>query len=311
MTLQQLRYIVAVNRYRNFARAAESLGITQPTLSGMIIKLEDELDIRIFDRNNKSVTATATGREIVRQAEKAIAEAERIFEIVSEIKGEVSGHLRLSMAPSIAPYLLPQFIRRYTADYSGVALTVEEMKIDNMTDALGHNRIDIGIAVSGHTTPGIYEIPLYSEDFWVYMSPSCRQRHSTFSPESLSDESMWVMKDARCLRDSAFSFCKAADLGNSNNIYEAGNIDTLVRIVDMNGGYTIIPDMHLPLLSPQQSANVVRIDSEYLSRRHVSLYVRDDYVRQRVLDSVIDTLTSFIPASMIEPSILNHGVRLR
>ena len=110
MTLQQLKYIVAIDRWRNFAKAAEQCGISQPTLSAMLVKLEEELDVRIFERNNKSVTPTAAGEIIIRQAEKALAEAERITELVAEDKGSVNGGLILSVGPTIAPYILPKFI---------------------------------------------------------------------------------------------------------------------------------------------------------------------------------------------------------
>ena len=136
MTLQQLKYIVAIDRHRNFAKAAESCGISQPTLSAMLVKLEEELDVRIFERNNKSVTPTANGAKIIRQAERAIAEAERITWLVNEEKGSVSGELSLSVGPTIAPYILPKFIRHYVGDYPTVKLSIKEMKADTMLSEL-------------------------------------------------------------------------------------------------------------------------------------------------------------------------------
>ena len=108
MTLQQLRYIIAIDRLRNFAKAAEELNITQPTLSYLLQKLETELDVRIFDRSNKSVSPTSIGRIILRQAEKTVNESKRITELVAEEKGLISGNLSLSVGPSIAPYILPK-----------------------------------------------------------------------------------------------------------------------------------------------------------------------------------------------------------
>ncbi|MDO4933595.1 MAG: hypothetical protein Q4E71_03190 [Prevotella sp.] len=119
---------------------------------------------------------------------------------------------------------------------------------------------------------------------------------------------MWIMKDAQCLRESAFSFCKAKAKGH--HVYEAGSIDTLIRIVDINGGYTIIPEMHLPLLTDRQRENVRRIDGDRLSYRRVSLYVRDDYVREKMLNTITSTLVRFMPKGMMEPNIEKYGVRL-
>ena len=155
MTLQQLKYIVAIDRYRNFAKAAESCGISQPTLSAMLVKLEEELDVRIFERSNKSVAPTANGAKIIRQAERAIAEAERITWLVNEEKGSVSGELSLSVGPTIAPYILPKFIRHYVEDYPVVKLSVKEMKADMMLSELLLGHLDAGIAISGNTRQAV------------------------------------------------------------------------------------------------------------------------------------------------------------
>ena len=308
MTLQQLKYIVAIDRYRSFAKAADALGISQPTLSAMLVKLEEELDVRIFERSNKSVTPTIAGEKIIRQAERAIAEAERINELVSEDKGDVAGDLRLSVGPTISPYILPKFIRFYTEDYPQVRLAINELKGDAMLTELQLGHIDAAIAVSGNTRQGILEIPLYTEKFMVYLSADCWRKLPVFHPENLEHERMWIMRDAQCLRDSAFSFCKARTKGR--RVYEAGSIDTLVRIVDENGGFTIIPQMHLPFLTDEQRENVRRIEGDYLSQRRVSLYIREDYIRQAMLNTITKTLLRFMPEGMMEERIAKYGVKL-
>ncbi len=308
MTLQQLKYIVAIDRQRNFAKAAEQCGISQPTLSSMLVKLEEELDVRIFERSNKHVTPTSAGEKIIRQAEKALAEAERISELVTEEKGDVSGSLALSVGPTIAPYILPKFIRIYRENYPQVALSIRELKADAMLGELQQGRLDAGIATCGHKCDGILEVPLYTERFMVYLAESCWRKLPVFKPENLTHEKMWIMKEAQCLRESAFSFCKSRAVGN--HIYEAGSIDTLVRIVDENGGFTIIPEMHLPLLSEHQRENVRPIEGDYLSQRRVSLYLRDDYIRERTLNTIATTLLSFMPAGMMEERIAKYGIRL-
>ena len=308
MTLQQLKYIVAIDRYRSFAKAADALGISQPTLSAMLVKLEDELDVRIFERSNKSVTPTIAGEKIIRQAERTIAEAERINELVSEDKGDVAGDLRLCVVSSIAPYILPKFIRFYTEDYPQVRLSIIELKGDAIQAELQQGHIDGAIATGGHAHPGILEIPLYTERFMVYLSADCWRKLPVFRPENLEHEKMWIMRDAQCLRDSAFSFCKARTKGR--RVYEAGSIDTLIRIVDENGGFTIIPEMHLPFLSDAQRENVRRIEGDYLSQRRVSLYIRGDYIRQAMLNTITKTLLRFMPEGMMEERIAKYGIRL-
>ena len=308
MTLQQLRYITAVNRFRSFAKAADSCNVTQPTLSAMIVKLEEEIDIRIFERTNKSVSPTLAGEKIIRQAENILMEVDRIGEIVSEDKGNIGGKFNLSVGPTIAPYILPKFIKHYRENYPSVELFIQELKTDFMLEALLRGEIDAGIGIANNTREGILEIPLYTEKFLVYLSESCWRKLPVFKPENLEHENMWIMKDAQCLRDSAFSFCKARSIGHHS--YEAGSIDTLIRIVDENGGFTIIPELHLPFLSEKQRDNVRRIEGDYLSQRRISLYIRHNYIRQRMLNTITDTLKEFMPKGMLGEGILKYGIKL-
>ena len=308
MTLQQLKYIIAIDRLRNFAKAAEQCGISQPTLSAMLMKLEEELDVRIFERNNKSVIPTSTGEKIIRQAERTLSEAERISELVSEDKGVISGALTLSVAPTIAPYILPKLIKNYTESFPTIHLSIQEMKTDAMLKELSHGRIDVGLGIAGNAHDGILEIPLYTEKFMVYVAESCWRKIPVFKPENLEHEKMWIMKEAQCMRDSAFSFCKARAKGK--RIYEAGSIETLIRIVDENGGYTIIPEMQVPFLTEQQRKNVYRIEGDYLSQRRISLYITDDFIRQRMLNTITETLIRFMPKGMMEERIVKYGIKL-
>ena len=308
MNLQQLKYIMAIDRFRNFAKAADACNISQPTLSAMLMKLEEELDVRIFERSNKMVTLTAVGEKILRQAQTVVMETDSITEIVREEKGALSDAFSLSVGPTIAPYLLPKFIKHYQESYPSVALTISEMKANFMLDALLRGELDAGIAIADNVRPGILEIPLYSERFYVYLAESCCRKLPVFKPENLEHENMWIMKEAQCLRDSAFSFCKVRSKGR--HIYEAGSIETLIRIVDENGGYTIIPEMHLPFLTEQQRANVRKIEGDYLSLRRVSLYIKDDYVREMMLNTVVNVLKAFMPDGMLNEGIVKYGVKL-
>lgn len=308
MTLQQLRYIVAIDRFRNFARAADACDISQPTLSAMLIKLEEELDVRIFERTNKSVKPTTEGEKIILQAQKALMEAGRITEIVNEGKGAIGGTLALSVGPTIAPYLLPKFIKHYRAAYPSVSLSIMEMKANFMHEAILRGEIDAGIATCDNAQKGILEVPLYTEKFYVYLSESCELQNQVLQPEDMDNENMWIMKEAQCLRDSAFSFCKARTKGQY--IYEAGSIETLIRIVDENGGYTIIPEMHLPFLTEAQRSNVRAIDGNHVSERRISLYIKDDYIRERMLNTITDTLKAFMPKGMLTDSIIKYGIKL-
>ncbi|MBR5083962.1 MAG: LysR family transcriptional regulator [Prevotella sp.] len=235
---------------------------------------------------------------------------EHISWLIHEEDVKVSGELTLSVGPTIAPYILPKFIKHYVEDYPAVKLSVKELKDDAMLSELLLGYLDAGIAISGNTRQGVLEIPLYTEKFMVYLAENCWRKLPVFKPENLEHEKMWVMKEAQCLRESAFSFCKAI------NIYEAGSIETLIRIVDENGGFTIIPEMHLPLLTDKQRENVRRIEGDYLSQRRVSLYIREDYIRQSPrqtmckLNTISKTLLRFMLEGMMEKRIVDYGIWL-
>ena len=225
-----------------------------------------------------------------------------------EDKGEIGGKLSLAVGPTIAPYILPKFIRHYRENYPSVDLNIQELKADFMLDSLLRGETDAGIAISDNSRKGILEIPLYTEKFYVYLAERCWRKLPVFKQENLEYENMWIMKEAQCLRNSAFSFCKARSKGH--HIYEAGSIETLIRIVDENGGFTIIPEMHLPFLSEEQKRNVRKIEGDYLSQRRISLYIREDYIRERMLNTLVDTLKIFIPEEMMGEGIRKYGIRL-
>lgn len=308
MTLQQLKYIVAIDKFRNFAKAADACEISQPTLSAMLAKLEDELDVRIFERNNKNVKPTVVGEKLLAQAKKVVMEAGRIEEIAAEEKNSLTGKLTLSIGTTIAPYILPQFIKKYTEAYPGVELVIREMKTPNMLAAVQSSNVDAAIAIAGNSQQGLFEIPLYTEKFYVYLSENCWRKLPVFKPENLEHEQMWIMKDAQCLRESAFSFCKARSKGK--HIYEAGSVETLVRVVDINGGFTIIPELHIPFLADSQRQNIRSIDGDFLFQRRVSLYIREDYIRERMLNSITDVLLKILPLEMFEERIKKFGIKL-
>lgn len=308
MTLQQLKYIVAIDKFRNFAKAADACEISQPTLSAMLAKLEEELDVRIFERNNKNVKPTVVGEKLLAQAKKVVMEAGRIEEIAAEEKNSLTGKLTLSIGTTIAPYILPQFIKKYTEAYPGVELVIREMKTPNMLAAIQSSDVDAAIAIAGNSQQGLFEIPLYTEKFFVYLSENCWRKLPVFKPENLEHEQMWIMKDAQCLRESAFSFCKARSKGK--HIYEAGSVETLVRVVDINGGFTIIPELHIPFLADSQRQNIRSIDGDFLSQRRVSLYIREDYIRERMLNSITDVLLKILPLEMFEERIKKFGIKL-
>lgn len=309
MNLQQMEYIVALDKYRHFVLAAEACGVTQPTLSAMIQKLEEELDVKIFSRDRKNIAPTAIGEKIIRQAQIALNESQRIKELVSDETGTMKGSLRMGILPTVAPYLVPDFIHHFRCAHPDVDLFIDEKENASLVRELSFGNIDIAISTLPEDREGILEIPVYIEKFVAYFSSGCSQAQKIIASGNLQAEHMWILKEGHCVPNGAMNFCKNKDIGN--HIYEAGSIETLVRIVDRNGGYTIIPELHIPFLSDAQKENVVQLNVNPPAQRCISILIKDDFIRERAVNAVLETLKSIIPSYMMEERLRKHKIKLR
>jgi LysR family hydrogen peroxide-inducible transcriptional activator len=308
MTLQQLEYILALDKTRHFVRAAEYCGVTQPTLSAMIQKLEDELDCKIFDRSRNPIEVTEIGLQIIRQAQEIVVQAKQLKEIVQGEKKMLSGTLNLAIIPTIAPYLLPQFISTFNQINPHISLKVSEMHTSTIIEKLRLAEIDMAILSTPLDNSNILEVPLYYEKFVAYISPNepIYQR-SALSANDMPLDHLWVLEDGHCLRNQVFNFCLEKPLHIST--YEAGSIDTLVKIVDFNGGYTVIPELHIELLNENQKLNLREIVKPEATRE-ISLVIRPDFVREGMLNAVADCVKKIIPAHMLDARLKKFAIRL-
>ena len=309
MTLQQMEYIVALDKYRHFVLAAESCGVTQPTLSALIQKLEEELDVKIFNRDRKQVTPTDIGEKIIRQARTALNEAYRIREVVADETSTTNGNLRIGILPTIAPYLVPDLIHHFRKSFPNVNLYIDEKENESLVKDLELGSIDMAITTLPESSKGLLEIPVYVERFVAYFSEKCSKAQQFISKGEIPAEQIWILKEGHCLPHSGLNLCKNGQFGN--HIYQAGSIETLIRIVDKNGGYTIIPELHLRFLNDKQKEKVLPLQVNPPAQRQVSLLVKEDFVRERMMQAVLDVLQQIIPEEMMDSRIKKHAVRLR
>lgn len=309
MTLQQMEYIVALDKYRHFVLAAESCGVTQPTLSALIQKLEEELDVKIFNRDRKQVTPTDIGEKIIRQARTALNEAYRIREVVADETSTTNGNLRIGILPTIAPYLVPDLIHHFRKSFPNVNLYIDEKENESLVKDLELGNIDMAITTLPESSKGLLEIPVYVERFVAYFSEKCSKAQQFISKGEIPAEQIWILKEGHCLPHSGLNLCKNGQFGN--HIYQAGSIETLIRIVDKNGGYTIIPELHLRFLNDKQKEKVLPLQVNPPAQRQVSLLVKEDFVRERMMQAVLDVLQQIIPEEMMDNRIKKHAVRLR
>ncbi|MBR5249023.1 MAG: LysR family transcriptional regulator [Bacteroidales bacterium] len=308
MTLQQLEYIVALDQYRHFVRAAESCGITQSTLSSMIQKLEQELDITIFDRSQHPVCPTPLGEEILRQARIILFNASQMEELVATHKGQSVGQIRLGITTTIAPYILPQLFKYMREHHPQVRLLVEEARSSVIVEKVEKAAIDVAILPTPVDRPDLLEIPVYREHFVAYVSPqeSFYTQHQ-LETLSMSSDRVWALREAYCPNSGAFPFCQCNLCGSI--VYEAGSVETLVRTVDANGGYTIIPELHIPLLSETQRAHVRTLNNPN-PQREIALVIRQDFVRERLLNILADAIKAIVPKQMLDERIQKFAIKL-
>lgn len=307
MNLQQLEYIVAVNKHRQFVIAAEQCGVTQPTLSTMIQKLENELGISIFDRSKHPIEPTAVGKRIIGQAEATLREMRRIQELVQTETNSLAGSLKIGVIPTLAPYLIPEFIHRFRNNYAEVELTISEMRTASLIEALHKDELEMFIAATPLEQPAFLEIPLYYEKFVAYFSPDHPLRDTHLSANKMPGDNLWVLQEGHCVREQIFNFCHAET--SYNHTYEAGSIETLIRIVEKNGGYSVIPELHLDFLTDTQRQNVRQITCPP-AVREISLVIKKDFIRERLINAVADTIKKVMPNHMLDERLKKFSIRL-
>ncbi|MBP5565954.1 MAG: LysR family transcriptional regulator [Bacteroidales bacterium] len=307
MTLQQLRYIVAIDQYRHFGKAAEACGLTQSTLSLMVKKMEEELDVRLFDREAHPVAPTEIGRKVIDQARIALFNVEQITQITQTEKNILSGDLRIALISTVAPVLIPGLIKHIGEMHPSISIMTEEMLTATIKDKLRKAEVDMGILAGPVKDPDFLEIPLYSERFLAYVSKD----NPAYSLErierkSLRGQPIWIIRnglrrlDPADVKEGRFTY---------ERFFEGGRVGTLIQVVNDNGGITIIPETHKNLIMYSQQ-HCIRPIVDPVPSRTISLIIRNDYIHEAKLNAVVDAVRRIIPGTMLESNIRKGYVKL-
>lgn len=304
MTLPQLRYIVAIDQYGHFGKAAEACGLTQSTLSLMVKKLEEELDLRIFDRDAHPVTATSIGRKVIDQAKVVLYNADQIAELARAEKKSLSGPLRIALISTISPVLVPGMFNFFCNRYPAISLQMEEMLSETIIDKVRKAEVDMGILSGPVDDPGLLEIPLYHERFYAYVSPT----NPAYAQESIREETLfsqplWIIKDG--VRQIDPSELRRGEDLTYERLFEGGRVGILIQIVNESGGVTIIPETHAGFIMYSQQMNLRPIVDPIRSRT-ISLVVRADFIHEAKLNAVVEAVKSIIPGELLE-NIVREG----
>ena len=300
MTLQQLEYIVAVYRTRHFVKAAEACGVTQPTLSAMIQKLEAELDVKLFERSSQQVMPTAIGKVVVEQAWKVLNRARKLKDIVAEEKKSLTGTFRLGILPTIAPYLLPRFFPRLMRENSSLEIRVVEMKTADIRRAIDRGEIDAAVMVDTGDLDDYALTTLFYEQFLAYVSPSDQlSAKKSIKTSDLSNELLWLLDEGHCFRDQLVKYCQLKAAKTSQSAYSLGSIETFMRIVENGQGVTFIPELATMQLTPPQK-ELVRPFAIPIPTREVVMATSKAFVRQSLLNMIVGQIRKSVPEKMLK-----------
>lgn len=304
MTLTQLSYIVAVDRYRHFATAAEKSYVTQPTLSMQIHKLEDELGVTIFDRSKSPVVPTDIGIKIIEEAKEILQQSKHIEDLASLSEEELRGTFRVGIIPTVAPYLLPLFIRSFTEQYTNVRLIFEELITEELVELLAQDHLDIGIIATPVDQGNIYEMDLYYEPFVGYISNShSLVEKETISVDDLEISNLWLLNEGHCFRDQAVKLCKKnrKDLVSKSQIeFESGNLETLKQLVEQDFGMTLLPYLAKNQIKDRCIQAHLRYFDDPVPRRKVRIAYSRKYLKKNIIEAFANEIKSAIPEELKE-----------
>ncbi len=295
-SITQLEYIWAVYKHGHFAKAAEACNVTQPTLSMQVQKLEEDLGVIVFDRSKKPILLTDVGKKIIDQIQSVLFEAKKIESIISDNKSEtVHGELVVGVIPTIAPYLLPRMLPVLEKNYPELKLKILELQTKRIVEQLGNDEIDVGILATPLNLSKIIEIPLYYEPFLVLTNiESDLSKTKKMKYSNLNSDDVWLLEEGHCLRNQVLDICamKQNKKAKRNFEFESGSLETLKRLVNSYGGYTLIPQ----LASEDIGSQTMLIPFERpIPAREIGLVYQRAHYKEALIESLSEAILESIP----------------
>lgn len=302
ITLTQLEYIIAVDTHRHFATAADSCFITQPTLSMQIKKLEEFLDITIFDRSKQPIIPTDVGMQVIEQSRIILGESKKIDEIIKNHKNTVEGNLKIGIIPTLAPFLLPMFIGDYIRNYPDVKVEVQEMVSDDIVKALKKDLLDVGIFVTPLNDDKIKEQPLFFEEMMIYAHKDHEiLKKDTVEVKDIATSEIWMLGDGHCFRNQVINLCDMHGMQHQELPFEfeSNSLETLMKIIDREGGFTLIPELATQYMSTEKLQQVKSFTNLH-PLREVSLVYSRHYSKNKLLNLLGEHIRKMIPTDYLD-----------
>ncbi len=309
MTITQLKYVLSVAEYQNFTVAATHSFVTQPTLSMQIQKLEDELEVKIFNRAKKPIELTEIGKRIVEQAKVIVNESNRIVDIVHQQKGYIGGEFTLGIIPTIMPTLLPMFLQHFTKKHPKVKLIIEELTTEEIVKKLTDGHIDAAIAATPLENEAIKERPLYYEPFVGFIP----ENHRLFSEklievDELEMDDILLLEDGHCFKESIINLCGTFKTDNKKGFQLAsGSFNTLIKLTKEGLGMTLLPYLHTLDLNENDQKYLREFTTPHPAREVSLIYHKSQLKMQLIealkvaIDSIIRGAISFSDVKIISP----------
>ncbi|GGB73664.1 transcriptional regulator [Flavobacterium suaedae] len=301
MTITQLQYVLAVAEHKNFTLAAEKCFVTQPTLSMQIQKLEEELDVQIFDRSKKPIQLTDVGEQIVNQAKNIVSESGRIKDIVDQQKGYIGGDFKVGIIPTIMPTLLPMFMHNFIKKYPKVNLIIEERTTEEIIKMIKNGQLDAAIAATPLDEETIKEVVLYYEPFVAYVPesmPPFDKKELDVNDLSSNLNHLLLLQDGHCFRNNILNLCKAKSLDvDSHFQIESGSFETLVKLADEGLGMTLLPYLHTLDMNEKAMAKLRHFKSPRPSRE-VSLIYSKKELKLHIIEALRNTIAGVVKGAI-------------
>lgn len=296
-TLTQMEYLVAVDDAKSFSRAAKACHVSQPSLSTQVQKLEEELDIVVFDRSKKPIMTTEKGAQVIAQAKEILRQYRKVFDIKND-SGVLTGTLQLAVIPSLASYVVPLFVRRFAERYPKVTLSITEVKTDTLVEQLYDDAIDVGLLVTPLYDDKLIERLVFYERFKVFAAkdhPLTKKR--LLSDSDLDGESVWLLEEGHCFRDQVVRVCSRAKRQNvlDNVEFASGSLETLINLIRQGDGYTLIPELAAMNLAEAEQKVHLRSFKKPVPTREVSLVHSRSFLKQELIDALEKEIVAALP----------------
>ncbi len=309
MTITQLKYVLAVAEHQNFTTASEKCFVTQPTLSMQIQKLEEELDVLIFNRKKKPIQLTPIGEKIIEQAKIIVDESHRISDIVDQQKGFIGGEFKLGIIPTVIPTLLPLFLKSFIKKYPKVNLIIEELTTEDIVKKLTEGHLDAGIAATPLENEAIKERVLYYEPFVGFVNENHRlYSERKLSVHALEIDDILLLEDGHCFKDSIINICGTFVKNTSNHFkLESGSFNTLIKLSKEGLGMTLLPYLHTLDLKESDKKYLREFNTPIPSREVSIIYHKSQLKIQLIealkasIDGIIKGVISFSDVKIISP----------